>query len=148
MKRWDKHDTAQCPHCDHEVEDTSHVWKCRGKGADETWEKSIDELHSWLTSHDTESDLAAAICKGLRAWYNNEPLPTSQSTFPGLADAVDNQNKIGWQALLEGCPAKGWEESQQMYFSWIGSRRTGKRWLSAVIRKLWDVAWDMWDHRN
>jgi hypothetical protein len=28
------------------------------------------------------------------------------------------------------------------------SRRTGLRWLTALIQKLWDVAWDMWDHRN
>jgi hypothetical protein len=27
-------------------------------------------------------------------------------------------------------------------------RRTGLRWLTALIQKLWDVAWDMWDHRN
>jgi hypothetical protein len=24
----------------------------------------------------------------------------------------------------------------------------GKRWLTAIIRKLWDTAWDLWDQRN
>ena len=27
-------------------------------------------------------------------------------------------------------------------------RRTGRRWLTSVIQKLWDIAWDMWDDRN
>jgi hypothetical protein len=56
--------------------------------------------------------------------------------------------QIGWQALLEGCPALGWEEIQQGYLEWMGSRRTGRRWLVALITKLWEVAWTMWDHRN
>ena len=25
---------------------------------------------------------------------------------------------------------------------------TGKRWLSQLILKLWEVSWDMWEHRN
>jgi hypothetical protein len=25
---------------------------------------------------------------------------------------------------------------------------TGKRWVIALIRKLWLVAWDLWEHRN
>jgi hypothetical protein len=29
-----------------------------------------------------------------------------------------------------------------------GSRRSGLRWLTALIQKLWDIAWDMWDNRN
>jgi hypothetical protein len=37
---------------------------------------------------------------------------------------------------------------QQRYYEWIGSRRSGLRWLTAQIQKLWDIAWDMWDNRN
>jgi hypothetical protein len=25
---------------------------------------------------------------------------------------------------------------------------TGKRWSTAIIKKLWGVAWDMWEHWN
>jgi len=28
------------------------------------------------------------------------------------------------------------------------SRKTGKRWLTALIQKMWKVAWDLWEHRN
>jgi hypothetical protein len=27
-------------------------------------------------------------------------------------------------------------------------RRTGKRWLIAVIKKTWEIAWSLWQHRN
>jgi hypothetical protein len=51
-------------------------------------------------------------------------------------------------AILSGRPAPvGWSEVQHRYYE-LDSRRTGLRWLTALIQKLWDVAWDMWDHRN
>ena len=60
---------------------------------------------------------------------------------------MKKQKEIGWQAFLEGTPATGWSDVQQRYFEWIGSRKTGKRWLTSVIQKMWDIAWDLWDHR-
>jgi hypothetical protein len=27
-------------------------------------------------------------------------------------------------------------------------KRTGLRWTQALISKLWEVSWDMWQHRN
>jgi hypothetical protein len=49
---------------------------------------------------------------------------------------------------LEGRPALGWSGVQQRYYEWLGGRRSGLRWLTALIQKLWDIAWDMWDNRN
>ncbi len=28
------------------------------------------------------------------------------------------------------------------------SRRSGKWWISGLIQKLWEVAWDLWDYWN
>jgi hypothetical protein len=61
---------------------------------------------------------------------------------------VQKQDEIGWQSLLEGRPSLGWSEVQQRYYEWLGSRRPGLHWLTALIQKLWDIAWDMWDNRN
>jgi hypothetical protein len=30
----------------------------------------------------------------------------------------------------------------------VGSTHSGKRWLAALILKLWNIAWDLWEHRN
>ena len=39
-------------------------------------------------------------------------------------------------------------DAQQKYLESIGKRTTCKRWTIAIISKLWDIAWDMWQHRN
>jgi hypothetical protein len=41
-----------------------------------------------------------------------------------------------------------WKAVQQRYYEWLGKRNTGKKWAMALIQKVWDVSWDMWDHRN
>ena len=70
--------------------------------------------------------------------------PDEFETTPDTQTAFDNQDGIGWQALLEGAPAKGWSDAQQRYYDALGKRNTGERWLTAIIQKLWDVAWDLW----
>ena len=59
-----------------------------------------------------------------------------------------NQEHIGWNKVLEGWLAKDWREIQQRYYQLIRSRKTGKRWVTALIQKLWEIAWDLWEHRN
>jgi hypothetical protein len=37
---------------------------------------------------------------------------------------------------------------QQQYLDCLGRRETEKRWLIALMVKLLNISWDMWDHRN
>jgi hypothetical protein len=37
---------------------------------------------------------------------------------------------------------------QTKYYQESKSRRSGKQWTIAVITKLWDIAWDLWEFRN
>jgi hypothetical protein len=50
--------------------------------------------------------------------------------------------------MLEGWLSWEWESTQQAYYTFTHSRRTGKRWLIQLIKKLWSIAWDLWEHRN
>jgi hypothetical protein len=34
------------------------------------------------------------------------------------------------------------------HYTNIGERKTDKRWVSVLIRKLWETAWDLWQHCN
>ena len=34
------------------------------------------------------------------------------------------------------------------FYAWTKSRRSSKRWAASLVRKLWQVAWDQWNHRN
>jgi|NOAtaT_6_FD_contig_81_301931_length_1652_multi_2_in_0_out_0_3 hypothetical protein len=62
--------------------------------------------------------------------------------------AFDIQSDIGWNLLLEGWIAYEREFLQSSHYALIGSRKSGRRWLIQVIKKLWLVSWDMWEHRN
>ena len=147
MLRWKKRESAKCPRCD-ETEDAKHVWLCRGAGADEVWLAAIAKLRTWLVKKKTLPNLVDVLCDRLEAWRKNTLPSVSISTFLGMKDATFSQDKIGWGLLLEGLAAARWSDVQQRFYEWIGSRKTGKRWLISVIQKMWDVAWDMWDHRN
>ena len=95
----------------------------------------------------TACDISAAISDGLQAWYNNETLDLDGYSTE-IQEVMTLQSKIGWQALLEGCPAKGWAEAQADAFLSFGSKKSGRRWVAALVKKLAETAWQMWDHRN
>ena len=145
-KEWE---TAACPRCKTPVEDAEHIIRCPQPEANIVWTKALALfLEQWLVKQKTARQIITAILTGLQAWRSGTPANHSEYTLPGLQATVDRQDAIGWRGLLDSFPALGWAEVQHRYFLWSGSRRSGKRWLSAVIRKLWDVCWDLWDHRN
>ena len=55
--------------------------------------------------------------------------------------------QCGWHGLLEGFASPRWQQAQSAHFSRIGSRCSGRRWVVALLRKGWNISWDMWDHR-
>lgn len=139
---------AKCPRCDCEVEDSEHVLRCQGSGAKEQWQQGLTALDSWMRQKGTAIDVNQAIVQGLDSWYKGTlPLDTEGCT-EALRRAVDQQSRIGWKSLLEGCPALAWAEVQQAYYRTFGSKRTGRRWVTALVQKLAETAWHMWDHRN
>lgn len=73
---------------------------------------------------------------------------TFYQTLIQIQEVLTHQDDIGWTNLIERCMDIGWIEVQAMYYKAIGSQRSGSRWTVAVIKKLWDVAWDMWEQRN
>jgi hypothetical protein len=67
---------------------------------------------------------------------------------PGLLEAIEAQDSIGWLAFFEGCITVEWAGVQEAHFIWLGRRNTGKRWATSLVMKLWEGAWELWDHRN
>jgi hypothetical protein len=149
MHRRRERDTPKCPRCDFEVEDTEHVLKCHGTGADDKWKEQHRELKQWLTKAGTDTQIRGAILKGLTAFRDDAEFSSSTPPFRAdVQEVVDRQNLFGWRNLLEGFPVVGWAEAQQHAFKRIHSKRTGKRWVAALVKKLADTAWNMWQHRN
>ncbi len=44
--------------------------------------------------------------------------------------------------------AREWTKAQQAYYKISKSLRSGRRWTIELIKKLWDVTRDLWEHRN
>ena len=148
MKLWKKWPDSSCPRCGEAIEDSAHVWQCQETNFLDVWDKSIENLRQWMISNQTQPGIQAAICSGLQAWKHNTERPPVASWFARLQEALKMQDQLGWQALLEGCFSTKWQGVQQLYYVWMGIRKTGRCWLSTLIQKLWEVAWDQWEHRN
>jgi hypothetical protein len=41
-----------------------------------------------------------------------------------------------------------WEAKQAEYYLWLKKKNTGRRWTITLIKKMWEISWDMWQHRN
>jgi hypothetical protein len=84
--------------------------------------------------------LAQIICERLSAWRSNT-VPTLKATLHSkLVKVLELQDAMGWQPFFEGAPALGWSK-------YMGNRN-GCHWLSSIIKQLWNIAWDPWEHRS
>jgi hypothetical protein len=108
----------------------------------------IVKLDEWLQDHETQPDIRRELINGMKAWSVGTVRRTFYNTPTQIQEVLLHQDAIGWTNLLEGCMDVGWTETQASYYKMIGSRRSGLRWTVAVIKKLWDVAWDLWEQRN
>ena len=149
MQRWNKHVTSSCPRCNFPVEDVDHVLKCQAVGEVDKWKESICNVQAWLESNSSCPDLAKLVINVLTSFKLNKSIEIHENVIFDAAHKVYNaQSKIGWRLFLDGILSVEWAEAQQTYLTWIGSRRSGKKWVAGLILHLWNVQWDAWMHRN
>ena len=149
MQRWKFRTNAACPRCGFLSEDTSHIFQCPHPEARAIWQTKLEALHPWLIQNYTSPSVASVICGRLNSWITNSALsPISSTLSPPFRPVIGIQDAIGWNCFFQGFWALEWEGAQSAYLQSIKSRRSPKRWLTSVITKLWDIAWDMWEHRN
>jgi hypothetical protein len=145
MKRWKLRTDDSCPRCG-DPEDAEHVWLCHGEGANDIWDKAMTDLEGWLNAKQTDPDLQHAIISYLRTWKDEKH--RDPSSFFVFDELIQQQSNIGWRRFFEGWFCTDWALLQQAYYKSIKSHRSGKRWTIALITKLWNIAWDLWEHRN
>jgi hypothetical protein len=139
---------ARCPRCHHSPETTEHVWLCTTTDTDIIWTQFLMDLFAWFKSQHTNQEIADTIILRLMQWRSGHAPTPIQVDHPGLAQALLQQDLIGWTSALEGRWGTLWAPLQDAYYKWLNSRQSGHRWLTALIERMWKVAWDLWDHRN
>jgi hypothetical protein len=106
----------------------------------------MSSFSDWLTSLHTATEITFWIIKHLTEWGSQEPYSTAKTDLPGLLQAIQAQDCLDWLAFFEGCIAEEWAGVQHAHFLWLGRRNIGKRWATSMVVKLWEIAWDLWDH--
>jgi len=113
------------------------------------WTNAIEELKVWMENQDTDEYITTAITQHLLHWYD-PTTPVNQSPPSEISAAIRQQSLLGWEQLVFGRLGTYWGESQLRY---VQANRPTKiksirRWKASLVRKLLEMAWDFWDHRN
>ena len=146
LQSWNFQDHSTCPRCS-ATEDTTHVYQCTGHNATEIWNKSIDRLQTYLTTHHTDPELATCLITCLQQWRRKEKIHLT--SYPEeLKQLIRDQRELNWQNLLEGLPVKRWRLLQHNYYKRSNIRKSSTRWLRGMLQHVHHLAWNQWDHRN
>jgi hypothetical protein len=142
-------DHSDCPRCGETNETTIHLLRCRDERALEQWDLSMEQLKKGMNATETSPKIFTAVVNRLTAWHNNvQPAPIDFVGHPNLLAAILEQDDIGWHPFLLGMISQKFAAVQATYYLRTGKKKTGLRWLVALIKKLWDISWDMWQQRN
>ena len=96
-----------------------------------------------METRDTDPSITDALCNGLNQWHQHGNVPDTATD-----SLMSDQNIIGWNGVLEGCFSKKWEERQDQYFLANTSKRSGFKWQVELCKRIWQIPWDLWQHRN
>jgi hypothetical protein len=144
-KRVGLRDTDTCPRCNQE-ETAEHVWTCKHQDVNLMWETSMEELQRVLGQSLTPVSITTAIVDGLNGWRNGNEVRFNVRTTAGQLGLL--QAELGWKHFFKGRLHHQWRKEMTKHYINIGERKTGQRWISSLIKKLWEIAWDLWEHRN
>jgi hypothetical protein len=106
----------------------------------------MSELQDYMEELHTDPEICTQIIEGLNRW--REGINTSFTPLSTAQLTASLQENIGWKHFFEGRHHLQWRELQSEYLRNIRSLRSGKRWSIAIIKKLWEIAWDLWEQRN
>jgi hypothetical protein len=125
-----------------------HVWTCRHSEVQQMWAEAVDVLTHYLRTQSTQPEISKAIIDGLNGWRKNSNVEYVTHDHKVLL-AAETQHQSGWKHFFEGRPNVHWVKLQSRYFSIdLKSQQSGKRWMTELIKKMWGVAWDLWEHQN
>jgi len=138
MEKWT---SARCPRCNALQEDKEHITRCPQEAANGTWTEALKTLEAWLKHKQMDPQLTTVLTTRLQAWWTGNPPPQDLPT-------AQQQTRIGWDKVIDGWLTLAWREHQEAYWAQWKHHKSSKRWTMELIKKLWNIMWDMWDHWN
>jgi hypothetical protein len=139
---------SKCPRCGQDNETTSHIIQCQQPEAVDLWRTEVQSLRTWMLSTMGHPELVSVITASLLEWQSSSRGYLATPDDATLQLAVNRQRRIGWKSFIEGFWASDWRECQTVYLRERQSQRSSALWISKVQRRIWEIAWQMWQHRN
>ena len=146
MHKWRKRTTPQCPNCA-EVETHRHIMQCQSRRATEEYARQERKFEQWLCQT-TSPELKALIIAHVQAYRDDREVEEDETWDEETYDIWKAQNELGKNAFTEGCLVHEWEARQREHLTETESKRSPQRWVKELIKKLWNISWDMWESRN
>jgi hypothetical protein len=98
LVQWREQPTPACPRCGL-IEDARHIWQCQEPAVYFVWALLVSALSDWMISVNTANDVAFWIIRRLTEWRSAEPRSPIHMDLPGLQQAIEAQDRIGWLAV-------------------------------------------------
>jgi hypothetical protein len=89
---------------------------------------------------ETAPEIRRTIIRKITNWRRRRRITAQITNKYGERKAAEHQDSIGCTNFMIGRIAPEWAAAQQIYFDWLGRRRTGKRWLVAIMVKLLNLS--------
>ena len=147
LERWGYRNSNICQLCKAHEEDNLHIIKCKYPQSNKAWNDSIKGLSKWLLDQDTDPGISTVLPQLLQFWRQADTVEIN-IFHRDLHDVLEDQQKLGWQALFEGFISPRWKLRQESYWQRQGSLKSAEKWAGKLIRKLWDIPHQMWQNRN
>jgi hypothetical protein len=148
MKRRKQRQLDHCPRCETPHENNDHVLLCPQESAQEQWTDSLGKLELQLAYMQAPHHLISAIISFLDSWRTGSDFHINPLWDIDTQIMMTNQQSIGGKLTMEGCIHSSWRDIMQLYLTGLSSKVNGERFVTSLIKHLWQIAWDMWDHRN
>ena len=131
------------------IEKSSHVLRCRCTAAKQAFIQNVNKIvRTALTEDKTSPVLQETILSLIFKWRNYQKIRARD--YPRdrvIQSAIKDQAKIGWNNFFLGRWSFKWQTIQAKYLVSIGSRRSSSRWATAIINKLMNTVWTIWQTR-
>jgi len=141
MVWWHQRTTAECPRCGAIQEDKPHIILCFQQEATDLWVLALSSLKTWLSEEEMDPLLITKLLTGLQEWQNG-------GMVMGTSSATQQQSMLGWEAVMDGWLGLEWCAQQEAYWNLWKRQKSSRCWATELIKKLWNISWDMWDHCN
>jgi exonuclease III len=147
--------TDTCPLCLEVTEDHNHLLQCESMSALNKFDEVLAHFETRLESLDTSPTLQMHLIDTLRLWRQVGSNSHLSRVYPSsiqnkiMFQPFAEQEKIGWENFFLGIISSQWAKAQQSYIDTVNiTKKTGKIWAKQMIRALWDLDFEIWNHRN